>query len=280
MTIYLTGSRALKYWLPEFPLKEDADWDLIVSPGSHLNDPALISSRLSRYDVKDYTHLNDRGISYYYSDATNSTKLPCGEHAFVMTLPGLALMKRSHLWSTKNWDKHIAMYHKWLKHYLPVDEVGQSLLKERISLTKKEYPQRAPKLNKTNGDFFDDKVVKKFDHDWIHELVAYYDRPLFERLKRPDNFDKAWCERGLWEAFSTEDKIRCVAEESHVIACERYMIPNDWDYNPRKAYYQAVRKVCTTLCSGWFRDAALTYFPEVLESFSMKKFNRVKEMTT
>ena len=49
------------------------------------------------------------------------------------------------------------------------------MLEERVKLTKEAYPQGNPSLNQTNEDFFDDSVKKVYDHDWLHELVAYPD---------------------------------------------------------------------------------------------------------
>ena len=199
-----------------------------------------------------------------------------GVECDVLNANGLALIKRSHLWRWHNFDKHITMYHKFLKPYLPL---GGGLLKERIELTKKAFPQGNPKLTQTNKDFFDDFVEKEFEHDWLHELVAYYKEPLYTRMKKPEKVDLAWCEKDLWEEFTHEDKIKCVAEEAHVIACERFMIPNKWEFSRKKAYYTAVKKVCTTLCSGWFRSFAIDNFPEVLSSFDNGKFDKVKRET-
>ena len=77
-----------------------------------------------------------------------------------------------------------------------------------------------------------------------------------------------------------EDKIKCIAEEAHVIAMERMMIPNKWEYPTKKAYIKAVDKVCTTLCSGWFRDYAIDHYPEVMSHFDQSKFNHVKKELT
>jgi hypothetical protein len=265
----LVGSRALAYWLPEFTPRENSDWDFL-SDGSPL--PKEIGS--FKDEVHNFNELNNGAIAENYAE-------DMGGYYRVMNLEGLALMKRSHLWRAYHFDKHITMYHKHLAKYAKWDDpVWVALLKERTKLTKEAYPQRNPSLDQTNKDFFDDAVKKVFDHDWIHELVAYYDRPLFERLKKPEKFDKAWCERDLWDAFSPEDKSRCVAEEAHVIACERFMIPNDWNYSPKRAYFQAVNKVCTTLTSGWFRDHAIDHFPEVIQLFNQDKFDKVRKATT
>ena len=149
-------------------------------------------------------------------------------------------------------------------------------MQKRARLTKEKYPQAHPDLSKTNGEFFDDAVAKDFDHDWIHELVAFGKRPMYEKLKHRSKTDLAWCEKDLWDKLTHEEKLKCVAEEAHVIACERFLIPTDWTHNYWGAYMRAVKKVCTTLCSGWFRDFAIDNYPQIVDKFDMAKMRLVK----
>jgi hypothetical protein len=272
----LVGSRALAYWLPEFTPRENADWDFIY------DEQSAVVPLVEHSEFHTVHELNNGAICGFYAvDDGRTNQFINGVECAVMSLEGLALMKRSHLWRAYHFDKHITMYHKYLAKYAKWDDPKWcALLKQRIQMTKEVYPQRNPSLDQTNMDFFDDAVKKVFDHDWIHELVAYYDRPLFERLKTEDKFDKAWCEKDLWALLSSEDKNKCVAEEAHVIACERFMIPNNWDFAPRRAYFMAVNKVCTTLTSGWFRDHAIDNFPEVIRLFDQTKFDKVRKATT
>ena len=72
-------------------------------------------------------------------------------------------------------------------------------------------------------------------------------------------------------------KVQCVAEETYVIGLERFLIPVDFDFNSRIAYNKALEKVCTTLCSGWFRDFAIENYPEILGLFSKDKFKQVQD---
>ena len=107
-----------------------------------------------------------------------------------------------------------------------------------------------------NQQFFDDAVKKVYDHDWLHERVAFFDRPLYERLKFSNKMDLAWCEKELWEKFTHQEKMMCVVEETTVIALERFLIPGREKY-ATAAYMKALQKVCTSLTSGWFRDFAI-----------------------
>lgn len=275
----LVGSRALAYWSDSFSYgfepRENADWDVICEDTTSFIGAGLFGT--VNVEAHTFDELNNRDLCEEYTSRL-SVKLN-GVDVYVMNMNGLAIMKRSHLWRAHFFEKHIYMYHKWLAKYLPKDELGQKLLKERIKVTKDTYPQRNPSLKQTNDEFFDDFVTKEFDHDWIHELVAHYDRPLYERLKQPDNLDKAWCEGDLWQLLSYEDKCKCVAEECHVIACERFMIPTNWEHFQKLAYMKALNKVCTTLTSGWFRDFAIDNFPKILELYDETKFQKVRKET-
>lgn len=272
----LVGSRALAYWVPEFTPRENADWDIICEEPKLFRFIPEVDSQ--RVETHTFDELNNDHLCLEYATDTRAVSVN-GVECNVMTLDGLAVMKRSHLWRAHFFEKHIAMYHKYLAKHLPTDRIGQQLLKDRIKLTKEKYPQRNPSLKQTNDDFFDDFVEKEFDHDWIHELVAHYERPLFERLKQPDGMSDAWCEKDLWEKLSYEDKCRCVAEECHVIACERFMIPTKWEHFQKLAYFKALNKVCTTLTSGWFRDHAIDNFPQIVELYDPLKFDKVKHET-
>lgn len=128
----------------------------------------------------------------------------------------------------------------------------------------------------SNDDFFDDNVDKVYDHDYLHELFAFGERPMFEKLKQEDNFDKAWCEKDLWDNLTLEEKCQCAAEETYVISAERFLIPSDWKFAPRRAYFRALHKVCTTLTSGWFRDFAIDNYPRIVNLYETRRFHRVK----
>lgn len=192
----LVGSRALEYHVNDFKCRDNADWDLIVDATW-----ANVTHEGNKVETHTVDELNNLEIvtNYALDDGPDLNPVVNGIECNVMSMEGLAIMKRSHLWRSHQFDKHITMYHKYLAGYLPDDEQVKELLSDRIKLTKKAYPQGNPKLNQSNKDFFDDKVDKKFDHDWIHELVAYYDRPLFEKLKRDGEEDSAWCVEDLWD---------------------------------------------------------------------------------
>src|SRR5690606_12259495 len=100
----------------------------------------------------------------------------------------LYITKRSHVWRPIKFSKHIREL-QLIKDFLgevlewPITAHGEVLLKERTKLTREKYGHRAPSLNKSNEEFFDDFVTKYYIHDDLHKVVAYYDEPIYERLK-------------------------------------------------------------------------------------------------
>ena len=226
--------------------------------GTEWHDPWLLNNDLvNHFTSPDHT-------VYYY-----------GNELHVCSLQGLALIKRSHLWRDLGFGKHITMYHKHLARYLDLsDTFNRAFFNERTKQTLQKFPQQGPNLKKTVEEFFDDAVVKKYSHDWLHELYAFEDKPMYTKMQT--NPELAWCDKDLWNGFTHEQKLKCVAEETMVIATERFLVPKNWNYPCKQAYLKSLQKVCTTLTSGWFREFSIDYYPELVKMFNQSIFDKVK----
>lgn len=260
----LIGSRALAIRELGFNASK-SDWDIVCLP-----EEKYLFDDLPDFEWHDPARLWNNDLEYFYKDGT--VTLPNGVEVGLCSREGLAVIKRSHLWRDYQWDKHITHYHKYLRPHFPY---GDTYYKIRLQETKTEFPQGNPSLNQTNEEFFDDAVKKVYDHDWLHELAAHYEKPLYTRLKRDDS--KAWCERDLWDKLIYSDKLKCVAEECYVIGVERFLVPSNWTYSYRGAYLNALKKVCTTLTSGFFRSFAIDNYPEIIQTFYKDKLTQIKE---
>ena len=125
---------------------------------------------------------------------------------------------------------------------------------------------KTPSLNKSVDQFFGqskDYVTSHFIHDDIHKVMSHYDRPLYEKMQIDDNLAK--CDKKIWTDFTYDDKCKCALEEAYVIALERKIIPmlfgSGKGYTSREAFNWALMRICTTLCSGWFREfVTVNYF--------------------
>jgi len=250
----------MNYWNPSVPIKIDTDWDVVSYlpiEGTEFHDRGLLNNDdLYRYCTDEKLQVN-------------------GNVVYVLSMKGLSLVKRSHLHRDLSFNKHITLYWKYLQHQSTFwTEEDRQFLKHRTEMTLERFPQLKPNLNLTVDLFFDDAVYKKYSHDYLHELFAYEDKPMYTKMQI--NPELAKCERNLWDNLSYRQKVKCVAEETQVIATERFLVPKDWDYPAKAAYMKALQKVCTTLTSGWFRDFSLDNYPSVVELFSKDKFNEVR----
>lgn len=249
----LIGSRAFQYWFPDdmdFP--STTDYDIITYDTiADINTP----------DKKIEIHNPDEYLSSEFLKYASDSFITIGDKQYpVCSLRGLAALKKSHLVIDHNWIRHISFYHTYLSKFYNEDDY--ELIKRREKVTLQLARQSSPKLSMSNDAFFDDFVVKKYDHDWLHERVAYNDAPLYTKLKYPEKVDSAWCEKDLWETLTLNEKNQCVSEECSVIALERFLIPQQ-DMYAGIAYAKALHKVCTTLCSGWFREHAVTHWDTI-----------------
>ena len=262
----LIGSRALNHWHNR-PSKETKDWD-VISFGNH---PGC--------EVHDPLFLNNQAMCGYRSN--EKIVLPDGKHAYVMSMLGLAIIKRSHLHRDLSFEKHITYYHKlglsralsdvlsYQKSFRVADD-----LHIRTKMTMQEFPQGNPNLMQSVDGFFKDAVRKLYDHDWLHELCAYNAVPMYRKMQR-DSLS-AWCNKDMWDTFTELEKRQCVAEKCFVIAIERFMVPNNWKYSGKLACMMALNKVCTTLCSGWFRDYAIDNYEQIIQMLAPSTINHVK----
>lgn len=261
----LIGSRALSIHSGRKWHRDNSDYDVITEPNRFLPD---------YFEIHHLNFLNNSDMLVFDSGIRIRHD---GIDMSVMSMQGLAIMKRSHLWRDLFFDKHITHYHKspLADSFTALSDAEMKIYTTRLAMTKKAFPVPHPKLNVPVSEFFDDYVEKKYDHDMLHGMVASPDEPMYTRLQR--NRDTAWCHEDLWRKLSHAQMVRCVFEEATVIAIERFMVPKNWAYPPKLAYMRAVRMICTHLCSGWFRDFAIDNYPQVIDSFDADCFERIKK---
>lgn len=182
-------------------------------------------------------------------------------------------LKKAHIYYPIKFNKHIEDYcflHKELNGIDTLDDItkiNKEETKERLGELK------TPSLNKSRKEFFGQSegfVKYYFIHDDIHRMVAHYENPLYENMQ-PD-IDSVWCSKDLWDKFTFEEKAKCVLEEAYVIALERLIIPSMFDgkkyYTPTDAVRWSMMRICTTLCSGYFREFAINNYVNIWDYFN------------
>lgn len=184
----------------------------------------------------------------------------------IAPLEMLYSIKRAHRHSPNKFHKHVKDYNR-LRELLNGKDMFSRITKLRYRETVEREKLRTPSLDKSTTDFFNDKVSNRtFVHDQIHEVMAFGERPMFEKIKIDPN--KVVCSKEKFFALTAEQRDHCVQEEAYVIALERHIIPMLFEsgriVSSICAYKWALMRICTTLCSGWFREYALENYDNLM----------------
>lgn len=302
----LIGSKALSFYTDiEDKRKKNADVDVILTEADFFsfiekNENNIIKMLPTSEYKYSLTFKNKEGKKIHYecelsdnlasSDFLIKNKESVTEKIYtdefgnefsVLNYNYLFLMKKSHIIFPIHFEKNIADY-LLLKNIAHLN--NNKMEKEFFKLRRKEGQERfdvyskTPKLNVSNERFFKYSGVEDnrvFVHDDLHEVIKHYDKPIYEYLKK--DFEKAWCEKDMFFNLPFEMQIQCVQEEAYVISLERYIIPKEYEYNdPFICYKRALKRICTTLCSGYFRQFALDNYDKVIKAYKedfIHKFN-------
>lgn len=223
----LIGSRAAKYLCPDFPRGEKSDWDWVTDePGPKKGD--------SHYCEEVYSALLP------YCQETELGLIP--------SLEALYTLKVSHaFWKSIHWAKNMRDC-VWFQEkgvaFLP------DLYKELYAYWEIRKGKKPAYLDVPNEKFFTSSVKRKYVHDDIHKVMAYYDQPLYMRCKK--DLSRALLSRKMFESLSPLDKDRLAREETYVTALERFLIPSDFKESPLIAYSKATNLLVTSMSKSWF----------------------------
>jgi hypothetical protein len=207
------------------------------------------------------------------------------DHRFpVADFDALFAIKDSHMIYPFKQKKHMKTYKKLLATVggwrrdakLNIDRVDiDQELRDMSKLRRKEVVKRFPdlaskvSLSMTNHDFFEQSesaVGRMFHHDDLHQIVAYYDEPMFTRIKRDQS--KARCEWDLFRDLPHGDKIKTIREEAMALALERVVIPRLAKEQPIRgdvAISIIMNRLMTHMSSGWFREYAIAHYEQIID---------------
>jgi hypothetical protein len=197
----------------------------------------------------------------------------CGTTSFA-PVDVLMMIKKSHLYWQLNFDKHIKDYHFFKSKGVVLDDELKDILKQRIKETEVRVGKpMTPSLKQTKDAFFGQsakRVTYYFDHDNIHQVMAHKEKPMYTYMQKEE--DEVFCTKAMWETFSIKDRVQCVQEEAYVIAIERKILPmlfgGGSPWSAINAYKWSVMRVCTSLSSGWFREAAIELWQEIMDAYN------------
>jgi hypothetical protein len=297
------GSRALHCFFKNQP-QPPKDWDLIMSfaefsSWSERNDIHIVESYPisgHKYHVKIQTEsgrvnyeieLENQESSKWLLDHedmfSESVTDKLGESYTAISPMYQLLTKKSHVYFPIHIEKTLNSYHnlKSLVGHFAMNEDMQTYFNLRHGEAQARFTAKykTRNLNVSNDTFFDNPKVKPLqvlEHDTLHEIVKHQNKPIYEMMKYDDKKDLAWCEADLFNELSMTHKIQSVLEESYVISLERFIIPQK-ETDLKKSFLHALHKVCTTLCSGWFREFAIENYTKIVESYEPNYFSKYEK---
>jgi hypothetical protein len=141
---------------------------------------------------------------------------------------------------------------------------------------KETYWYKHPNLFQKKEGFFNpnEGIKYVYDHDSIHQAVAYPLPPAYT-LYMKDGAEVA-CDKEKFFALPPEEPLRGVIEEAYVLALERSQIPHGDKVPPAWSFQTALRKVASSITSGWFREYAWEHFDEAMETYDKNYVDRLK----
>lgn len=168
------------------------------------------------------------------------------------TPEAILAIKMSHFGFDILWEKHKKDI-LWLKSngIEPIMELYQELK----SFWKEKHGNKDfLSLYKDKTEFFNDFVDYEFDHDYLHELVAYPNKPMYTRCHKDG--EEVMIDQKKFFNMPFCDQVRMFREEIAVIALERWLL------NPRTtgkvsiatAHAYSLRKTVTSLTKNWATD--------------------------
>lgn len=231
------GSAAAKHWFPDFRDPKDLDYISRITPFN-----------------------KEKGVEYHWCEPMQYVILENKDDVFVDP-DFLYTIKVSHAAWDINWDKH-------MKDIIFLKQKGcrldHRLYKDLYDYWSVRHGKKKVKMSGMNQDFFKPTIDRKYDHDWLHEYLAFYERPLHERIRK--DLNSPMPSKELWDKLSYEDQLKCALEETYVIATERYLFNKTTEFEKLRfniAKIKSMKNLVTSMSKGWFNLFLIENFGEL-----------------
>lgn len=140
--------------------------------------------------------------------------------------------------------------------------------KSFFKVRQSEQMAAHPKLNVDKESFFTENFPYVYDHDSIHEVVKHLSKPAYAYFK-PEQSD-VMTDRKMFEQLPLAVRLYSVLEEAYVLAIERSQVPHGTLITPYDSFLIAMKKVCTSITSGWWREFAWEHYYDVIKMYDDK----------
>ena len=188
------------------------------------------------------------------------------------SLNDLLTIKLSHLPYDILWKKHLNDYLMFKKHGAQINQALYVALQQHWESVHGNKSFLS--LYRTKDNFFDDYVEKEQEHDYLHELVAYPDKPVYSRCLQEGQ--EVMIDWDKFLAMPFEQQVKMFREEINVIATERWLLPtkDSGKITFREAYSKSLHKTVTALTKG----KASRFLCENIEEFIRPNRKEVEYM--
>lgn len=230
-----------------------------------MNNFMLIGSQAIRHNHPDF-YRECKDFDYAYFDKNDTSKSEKGKEYYyipfltfqeIIDMNELYTLKVSHSIRDINFGKHLRdICFLKSKGHVIIPDLLEILLQYWNSI---HGIRRLPDFDKPNDEFFKDHIQREYNHDQLHELVKFGERPVFESVKYDLTLAKV--EADLFNNLEFYEKINLVLEEAFVIALERYVFPKKCPYHI--AFQNAMRDLITRLFPEWLAIWSLDNYQEI-----------------
>lgn len=224
MRALTTGSKALFYHFADSRKPKDWDW----------------------FGSKDFPLPQGWKGDQFWHDSF-ADWIPEGTNR-VASIDEMYTIKLSHShWELPNgsWSKHI---YDLIQLQNAGAQLDFGLYKILYKVWENMHGKKVMNLDQDKSEFFDDAVRRTYDHDSLHESVAFGDRPIYEEILK-DGASVDIDASKLW-GLPHSRVVQLFIEEICVTALERKVIPSDYRCSPGWAYQWALRRTITSLTKG------------------------------
>lgn len=154
--------------------------------------------------------------------------------------------------SHSHWELPNGSWNKHLYDLIKLQDAGAKfdfgLYKILYKVWEEMHGKKVMNLDQDKSEFFDDAVRRTYDHDSLHESVAFGDTPIYEEILR-DGASVDIDPGKLWN-LPHQRVVQLFIEEICVTALERKIIPSHYTCSPGAAYLWALRRTITSLTKG------------------------------
>lgn len=248
----IVGSRALDYWIGE-DSNQSSDTDVWV-----LQEHKEIGQWANRLRCGWDISVIPLGVLNLFESDSLFTGYA--------TLKDQLAIKLSHLPYDIFWHKH--KQYALLLGKLTEGQYNEPLFRALRDYWEEEHGSKKSHLSlyKTKDEFFDDFVPKQHEHDYLHELVAQPEEPVYTSCLKDGH--EVFIDKDKWRDLTFCKKVRMMREEVAVIALERWLIPTlskgKNRFSIQEAWNKSLHKVVTQLTKNDFSEFIVLNLNEFL----------------